>query len=196
MRGELGGCAATALPRPALPSPFRLAHARHGARVPKRPRARSRLVMKGSLLFAASTLGFVLIACSGASLDDDLGQADDELSAIKACQGKSCGDSCTLCPPGKKNCFETAVLKVCNAQGKCGSSAAQCGGGAVDAGPAPYQPCAGKTCGASCSLCAPNDPNCVETAVLKFCHSDGTCKDTAPACIPPPPPPPYNPCAG
>jgi hypothetical protein len=151
--------------------------------------------MKGSLLFAATTLGFVLVACSGAALDDDLGQADDELSAVKACQGKSCGDACTLCPPGKKNCFETAVLKQCNAKGKCGTSAPQCGGGAIDGGPAPYQPCAGKTCGQSCTLCAPNDPTCVETGVVKFCHSDGSCKDFAPACIPPPPPPPYNPCA-
>src|SRR5262249_19045446 len=115
------------------------------------------------------------------------------LSAVKACQGKTCGDACSLCPPGKKNCFETAVLKQCNAKGKCTANAAQCGG-AVDAGPA-YQPCAGKTCGQSCSLCAPNDPNCAETAVLKFCHADGACKDYAPACIPPPPPPPYQPCA-
>ena len=147
--------------------------------------------MNRSLLFATSTLGFILIACSGATLGDDLGSADDELSAVKACQGKSCGESCTLCPPGKKNCFETAVLKACNAQGKCGSSAPQCGG-AIDAGPA-YQPCGGKTCGDTCTLCAPGDPNCVETGVVKFCHSDGACKDSAPACIPPPP---YNACAG
>ncbi len=148
--------------------------------------------MNRSLLIAATTLGFILIACSGASSgDDDLGSADDELSAVKACQGKSCGESCKLCPPGKPNCFETAVLKACNAQGKCSATAPQCGG-AVDAGPAPYEPCAGKTCGDSCSLCGPNDPNCFETAVLKFCHADGSCKDVAPACAPPSP---YDPCA-
>jgi len=65
------------------------------------------------------------------------------------------------------------------------------GGEAQDAGK--YEPCAGKTCGMTCTLCAPNDPNCVETGSVKWCHSGGECKDMAPACIPPPP---YQPCAG
>jgi hypothetical protein len=64
-------------------------------------------------------------------------------------------------------------------------------GEANDAGP--YFPCAGKTCGQQCSMCAPNDPNCVETGVVKFCHPGGDCKDFPPACVPPPP---YQPCAG
>jgi hypothetical protein len=38
-----------------------------------------------------------------------------------------------------------------------------------------YQPCAGKACGASCQVCPPADPNCVETAVVKACTVDGTC---------------------
>ena len=35
-------------------------------------------------------------------------------------------------------------------------------------------PCAGKSCGDSCSLCA-GRPGCVETAVLKACNIDGEC---------------------
>ena len=40
-------------------------------------------------------------------------------------------------------------------------------------------PCAGKSCGDSCSLCA-GRPGCVETAVLKSCHADGQCRAGVP----------------
>jgi len=158
-------------------------------------------------LYAFFALPFAIaLGCSStATNDEDLSSTEDELRAAAACQGKTCGDPCRLCPPGAKNCFETAVLKECNAQGKCRAGNAVCGGsssggssgGAIDAGPAPYQPCAGKTCGDSCTICPPGDPTCAETAVLKFCHSDGACSASPPACIPPPPPPPkYTPCGG
>jgi hypothetical protein len=39
----------------------------------------------------------------------------------------------------------------------------------------PYEPCAGKTCGDACTACAPNDPDCVETAVVKACDPSGQC---------------------
>lgn len=172
--------------------------------------------MKRSLLF--TTLGLFLFACSGAvsEVDDPTGSTEDDLSAAQACAGKSCGDPCSLCPPGKPGCFETAVPKACNAKGRCKAGVPVCD--AIDAGPAPepipadggaadagegaldggaaYEPCGGKSCGDACSLCAPWDIGCVETAVLKFCHSDGKCLATPPACIPPPPPPPYDPCGG
>lgn len=169
--------------------------------------------MNRSLLFSTVGLGFVLIACSGATLgsEENLGSSDDELSKAKAaCVNKACGESCKLCPPGAANCFETAVLKQCNELGRCTANAAQCSAkddpidagpapdagnpnDPIDAGPAPYEPCGAKSCGDTCSLCAPWDVNCVETAVLKFCHADGQCHDYAPACVPPPP---YFPCAG
>ena len=41
------------------------------------------------------------------------------------------------------------------------------------------QPCAGQPCGAPCTLCAPGDPQCVETAVLKLCDAAGHCRDKA-----------------
>lgn len=164
--------------------------------------------MERSLLFSALGLGLVLFACSGTSLDEGpVGASEDDLSKAKAaCLNKACGETCTLCPPGAKNCFETAVLKQCNAKGRCTSAPAECAIDAgpapvldagpvdpIDAGPAPYQPCGGKTCGDTCSICPPWDPTCVETAVLKFCHPGGACLATPPACIPPPP---YYPCAG
>ncbi len=61
--------------------------------------------------------------------------------------------------------------------------------GALDAGPAPYLPCATKACGETCTVCDPLDPGCVETAVVKQCQGDGTCAATVPVCT-------YNPCAG
>lgn len=40
--------------------------------------------------------------------------------------------------------------------------------------PTPYMACSGKVDGDSCTLCAPQDPDCVETAVVKQCQS-GEC---------------------
>lgn len=41
--------------------------------------------------------------------------------------------------------------------------------------PSPWEPCGGKSCGAWCQLCAPSDPDCIETAVLKVCDPAGAC---------------------
>jgi hypothetical protein len=51
----------------------------------------------------------------------------------------------------------------------------------ADAAPAPsasaaYDPCGGKKCGDRCNLCAPKQPGCFETALVKMCHPDGQCK--------------------
>lgn len=42
-------------------------------------------------------------------------------------------------------------------------------------GKEPYEPCAGKACGAPCTLCDPADRDCAETAVVKACSSEGAC---------------------
>lgn len=55
-----------------------------------------------------------------------------------------------------------------------------------------YEPCAGKACLDGCSLCAPDDPDCVETAVVKVCHPDGRCDAASPDLACPMP----DPCAG
>ena len=41
------------------------------------------------------------------------------------CAGKPCGASCSLCPPGATGCFETAVVKACDADGRCVSAPAE-----------------------------------------------------------------------
>jgi len=50
-----------------------------------------------------------------------------------------------------------------------------------DGGP-DWTPCGGKVCGASCSLCPPTDPGCIEAAVLKYCAADGVCGISSPTC--------------
>ncbi len=42
-------------------------------------------------------------------------------------------------------------------------------------GKTPYEPCAGKACGAACTACPADDPGCVETAVVKACDAAGAC---------------------
>lgn len=47
---------------------------------------------------------------------------------------------------------------------------------------AAYDPCAGKACGEMCKLCAPDDKDCVETAVVKQCNASGQCTQEAANC--------------
>src|SRR5512143_1320758 len=46
-----------------------------------------------------------------------------------------------------------------------------CGNGT----PAAYDACAGKACGERCTVCAPDDRDCAETAVVKACDPDHRC---------------------
>lgn len=39
----------------------------------------------------------------------------------------------------------------------------------------PYEPCAGRSCGAPCTTCAPGDLHCVEPAVVQACDLLGRC---------------------
>ncbi len=48
---------------------------------------------------------------------------------------------------------------------------------------ASYDPCEGLSCGEQCSQCPPDDPGCIEPAVLNYCQSDGTCSATEPKCV-------------
>lgn len=78
-----------------------------------------------------------------------------------------------------------------------GVAALGCSGGADDVFPDPhdpppdgdYEPCAGKVCGETCTVCDPRDEDCVETAVVKYCQDDGSCSPERPQCEP------TNPCA-
>lgn len=51
-------------------------------------------------------------------------------------------------------------------------------------GPSSYDPCAARACGDPCTLCAPGDPGCAETAIAKACDPSGRCVAGTPACAP------------
>ena len=93
--------------------------------------------------------------CSGGGC-----KTDAECPAVRA--------PCQQCPDGSVSCPSSKCVN-----GSCVSGFPGCSG---------YQPCAGKTCGASCSQCDPKDPTCSETAVLKYCDASGTCTPNAPNC--------------
>jgi hypothetical protein len=63
--------------------------------------------------------------------------------------------------------FASAALLVLG----CGKTQNLGGGN----GPDGYDPCAGKSCGDACTLCAPGDADCIETAVIKACDAGGVC---------------------
>ena len=94
------------------------------------------------------------------------------------CDGVQCGDKCTLCAPEDPDCVETAVIKACDKDGNCVLDLPGICDGAGDG----YDPCEGKQCGETCKLCAPDDTDCNETDVIKYCQADGSCKASAPAC--------------
>ena len=78
---------------------------------------------------------------------------------------------CRLCSDGSAACPDVDCIKH-----RCVYSFPQC--------PPPYDPCARKSCGDLCTACDPNDPSCIETAVVKFCQPDGSCQAQAPSCEP------------
>jgi hypothetical protein len=45
-----------------------------------------------------------------------------------------------------------------------------------------YDPCKGKSCGDACHACPPDEPTCLETAVLKYCGAEGACAPERPTC--------------
>jgi hypothetical protein len=99
------------------------------------------------------------------------------VSGYDTCQNEQCasdddcpqvGAPCQVCPDGQFAC----------PWNKCENG--QCVGG-ID-GCQGYDPCAGKGCGENCSLCAPDDPNCAEFAVAKYCDPNGQCGLNFPVC--------------
>jgi hypothetical protein len=86
------------------------------------------------------------------------------------CAGKACGDGCLPCPNGDPKCGGLiADTFFCDRNGACTTRSSVCAGGPG------YDPCAGKTCGASCTLCAPDDMTCHESGIAKTCGGDAGC---------------------
>lgn len=69
---------------------------------------------------------------------------------------------------------------VCTGSG--GNTSGGAAGAPGTAGAAGYQPCGGKSCGARCTMCDPNDLNCVEGAVINSCNMAGQCVPGAVNC--------------
>ena len=132
------------------------------------------------------------------------GWACTERACVDAGPGDPCdGVSLPTCPPPCGGGFSGLCGQTCSTEGAtCGNAIGDgmtCTGGhwgcavhpplggpgvcnLVCRGATAYEPCRGKACGASCSVCPPWDTSCVETAVLKACGSDGSCAPQATAC--------------
>jgi hypothetical protein len=99
--------------------------------------------------------------CSGPGPVPNECQSDLDCPQIDApCQ--VCADGTAACPGS-----------FCG-MGQCFYSFPTCGNG--------YDPCEGKACGESCSLCAPYDMMCVETDEVKTCDENGQCHGGFAAC--------------
>jgi hypothetical protein len=67
--------------------------------------------------------------------------------------------------------------------GAAGATAVMDGGVKAGAGGrGGYDGCAGKSCGETCTICAPGDVNCIETEEIKRCDSAGTCTGGSATC--------------
>lgn len=103
-------------------------------------------------------------------------------SDYEPCAGKVCGDPCTVCPPEDADCVETMEVKACDAAGTCSSAAPVCESEPTEPPGRKYDPCAGKACGDSCTICAPDDGDCMETMEVKACDASGTCRSSPVDC--------------
>lgn len=97
--------------------------------------------------------------------------------AFPTCQQQCASDAdcpqmgmpCITCPDNSQACPTSACI-----EGQCAYAVPGCKGG--------YNSCAGKSCGALCTVCDPADPTCVETGIVKFCTAEGTCGPLMPSC--------------
>lgn len=121
------------------------------------------------LTVAASTRG----GCDG-------GQPSDV--PAYGCEGLSCGDPCGSCPPGTppEHCpVPTFAPTACDAHGEC-----------VTAGTfrcVPEDDCAGKACGAECTVTLPchhESPPCLAPVRLGACTAYGACVTDPVVCEP------------
>lgn len=100
------------------------------------------------------------------------------------CAQRACGDPCTACRPGARDCVEPAVVKACDPFGQC--VPARDGLCAATAGP-----CAASPCGEPCAIeaaCRHAVPPCMVPDVAGTCDRDGACQPglAGPgACAPP-----------
>lgn len=123
-----------------------------------------------------SVLFCIIAACSlSGCIGDELGpdeslpeQRGGRCESVADCPGV--GTPCRRCADGSTVCPEVTCER-----GQCAFSFAGC--------PAPQpEQCGRGSCGKRCTLCAPDDPLCIETAVVKQCQPDGSCSPLRPLC--------------
>ena len=118
---------------------------------------------------------------------------EDPAPPYDPCEGLSCGDNCSQCPPDDDDCYEPAVVNYCQADGSCSPHQPLCESDDIE----PYDPCGDLRCGDYCSHCPPWDPSCVEPAVINYCQADGSCHPLQPICLSDDAgTEPYDPCEG
>ena len=98
-----------------------------------------------------------------------------------ACDGKECGEYCSICDPNDPDCVQPMVVTACDLDGECvpmTDNMCEDPGAEIK-----YDPCEDKSCGDNCTICHPDDPDCFETMVIKVCDEDGQCvADTGDIC--------------
>ena len=123
-------------------------------------------------VFASSGCAAELVDPSAEPAPRAVASLDQELSARQCRRDSDCpqpGAPCRLCSDGSVACPSVRCE-----QKRCVYEFQQC--------PPEYKPCAGKVCGDTCQICNPADPDCVETAVVKYCQADSSCAPTPPVC--------------
>jgi hypothetical protein len=91
-------------------------------------------------------------------------------NGYEPCAGKACGAACALCAPDYRGCVEIAVVKACDAGGRCVPSTPEPS--------CPHPDCAGKLCGDGCNPCGP-ERTC-PTLMPSACDRFGQCSGAVP----------------
>ncbi len=99
-----------------------------------------------------------------------LGLASPPSCDYVPCAGLACGDTCSPCRPEDEDCVAPAIDMTCDSTGSCVAEFAEswqaCGA---------FDPCEGLACGDTCSLCHPDDTDCVVPPIQLFCDLSGAC---------------------
>ncbi|GEM_PF-1544988 len=146
--------------------------------------------------------------CEGTDCDALHESLEDCQASVPDCQGPGCGGWLGPCPDAEHQWCDFPDGSTCGAadeSGTCRSRPDACddvlapvcgcdettydnacmanlkGVDVVHEGRC-WDPCADKVCGDECRLCAPDDPQCVEPAVVNFCDLYGQCSPEAPVC--------------
>jgi hypothetical protein len=146
----------------------------------------------GRFISYASTVSMLLAAgCGGFTTLGDGAGAGGTVNAAGTGMGNNGGDATTGGTTGM-----TGGMSGSSAKGGSGGTGATGGtigmtggtgatggtGMAGSGGGGGYAPCANKACGATCTLCDPTDPSCVEDQIVKYCDTSGDCGVNFPVC--------------